>query len=118
MQPNKEVFDERFEDAAYACTIGQFEEALLGFKELVNEKNSMATPLLANMYLRGQGVPPDVEKGLELLQLAASWGNSTAAYSLGALHQSGDCGVPKDLAKSRQFFLLAKELGCKLPIDD
>lgn len=77
----------------------------------------MAATYLAEMYLRGEGVPRNVEKGLALLELAVSRGDSTAAFNLGALHRTGDRGVPVDLARSRRYFLLAKELGCELSIE-
>lgn len=70
------------------------------------------------MYLREEGLPTNVEKGLDLLRQAASWRHSTAAYNLGALYRSGASGVQKNLDKSSQFFRRAKELGCELPVDD
>jgi TPR repeat protein len=70
------------------------------------------------MYLRGEGVEQNVEKGIQLMELAASLGHSTAAFNLGALYRSGDCRVPRDQEKSRHFFLLAKQLGCELPVED
>ena len=108
----------RFEDAAYAYTVGKFDEAFTGFVDLVEEHYAPAATYLALMYLRGEAVLKDVRKGMELLQLGASWGHDTAAFSLGALHCSGDDGVPIDREKSRHYFLLAKQLGCKLPVED
>jgi TPR repeat protein len=113
----EESSDRRYEEAAYAYTIGDFRAALASFSELVKCKNSLAAAYLAEMYLRGEGTPPDVEKGLALLVLATSWGNGDAAYNLGALHRTGVHGVPKDPKKSRQFFVLARELGCRLSVD-
>jgi TPR repeat protein len=117
MQTGDQAHDKRYEDATFAYGIGQFEAALNGFAELARSGHPMATAYLAHMYLRGEGVPPSVGKGLELLQLAASLGDSTAAFNLGASHRSGDCGVPKDPEKNRKYFLLAKEFGCKLSIE-
>jgi TPR repeat protein len=51
------------------------------------------------------------------MERAASLGVSNAAFNLGALYRTGDCGVPKDSDKSKRCFLLAKELGCELPVD-
>ncbi len=108
----------RFEDAAYAYTVGKFEEAFSGFVDLVTEHYAPAATYLAQMYLRGEAVSKDVGKGMELLELAASWGHDLGAFSLGALHRSGDYGVPIDREKSRHYFLLAKQLGCKVPVED
>lgn len=108
----------RFENAAYAYTVGKFDEAYTGFVDLVEDHYAPAATYLALMYLRGEAVSKDVSKGMELLQLAASWGHDTGAFSLGALHRSGDYGVPIDREKSRHYLLLAKQLGCKLPVED
>ncbi len=108
----------RFEAAAYAYTIGKFDEAYTGFADLVQEQYAPAATYLAQMYLRGEAVSKDVGEGVRLLQLSASWGHDTGAFSLGALHCSGDYGVPIDREKSRHYFLLAKQLGCKLPVED
>jgi TPR repeat protein len=117
MSNEPEGRDRQLEDAAYAYTIGSFDEAFAGYSRLVDSGNPDAAVGLAHMYLRGEGVSASVEKGLELFRLAASLGNATAAFSLGALHRSGDCNVPIDPEKSKQFFLLAKKLGCELPIE-
>jgi TPR repeat protein len=90
----------RFEDAAYAYTVGKFDEAYSGFVDLVEEYYAPAATYLALMYVRGEAVSKDVSKGMELLQLAASWGHDLGAFSLGALHCSGDDGVPIDREKS------------------
>lgn len=118
MQSGNDVVDQRYADAAYAYGLGHFNEALAGFSELARSGHAMATTYLAEMYLRGEGVLPNVEKGVELLELAISRGDSSAAFNLGALHRNGAYCVPKDLDKSRRFFLLAKELGCELSVDD
>jgi TPR repeat protein len=107
----------RYEDANYASTIGRFNEAFAIYSELSQSRHVGATVALGEMYLRGEGVTQDTQRGLELLELAASLGHSTAAFNLGALHRSGGYGVPIDPEKSRRFFLMAKQLGCKLPID-
>lgn len=110
--------DRKYEDAAYAYTIGRFEDAAAGFTELANLGHAKAAKYLAEMYLRGEGVAKSVEQALQLLEFAVSKGESLAAFSLGALHRSGDDGVPKDAERSRRFFTIAKELGCKLPVDE
>jgi len=50
---------------------------------------------LALMYLRGDGVPRDEERGMKLLQQAAAGGHSPAEYLLGQRYLYG-LGVPKD----------------------
>ncbi len=111
-----DVNSERYLDAAYAYTVGRFDEAAAGFAQLVEARCAPAATYLGQMYLRGDGLPANVEKGLELLRLAASWGDGNAAYSLGALHRSGADNVPKDSDASRRYFVLARELGCELSV--
>src|SRR5579885_1248128 len=111
-EKEKECLTQSYMDAAYAYDRGNFHEAFVGFSKLVQSGNAMAATYLSNFYFRGEGVPRNVEKGIELLELAITLGDSQAAFNLGALYRSGDCGVPKDPEKSRRFFLLAKELGC------
>jgi TPR repeat protein len=95
LHPGHDAHSIRYGDAAGAYCIGRFGEAARGFAELVEAQCPPAATYLAQMYLRGEGVPADVQKGLELMQVAASWGDSTAAFNLGALHQTGAAGVPK-----------------------
>lgn len=107
----------RFDDARYASTIGEYDKAFALFSELAAIGHAEAIRWLADSYLRGKGTRQDIEMGLELLERAASLGDSTAAFNLGALHRSGADRVPKDPERSKRFFLLAKELGCELSIE-
>lgn len=118
MQDNNPTFDERREEACYAQSMGWFEKAFNDYHKLFQEGDSRSALPLGNMYLEGKGVQPNVEKGLNLLLLAASLGCSTAAFNLGSLHRTGACNVPKDAKLSRHFFFRARELGCKIPVDD
>ena len=111
-------FESLYEDANYLSTIGRFEEAFVIFSKLAQSSHLGSIVALAHMNLRGEGVGQNIKKGLEFMELAASMGHGIAAFNLGALHRSGDCGVPIDPLRSRRFFLLAKELGCEIPIDD
>lgn len=115
---NNSDFESRYEEASYACTIGRFDEAFPVFFELARSGHVGATMALGQMYLRGEGVLQNLARGLELMEFAASLGQSTAAFNLGALYHSGAYGVARDPEKSRRFFLLAKELGCNLPIEE
>src|SRR5262245_12536458 len=106
----------RFAEACDAIVRGRFAEGFAAYVELTGAGHVGATIGLAYLHLRGEGVRRDIAKGLELLEQAAANGMGNAAYNLGALHQTGDFGVPQDPQKSRQFFLLARQLGCTLPI--
>jgi len=118
VEPSRETQSRRCEEAAYAYCGGEFEVAAALYAELLGEGCIEAAIGLGQMYLRGEGVEADVEKGLALLRQAAAAGNHTAAFNLGALHRSGDCHVPVDATESQHYFLLARELGCTLPVDE
>lgn len=108
---------ELYDDSCLAYQINDFETAFQGFKKLADSGNAMAIAYLAELYFRGEGVTQDTATGMLLLQKAASLGNSTAAYNLGAMHKSGVYGVPVDLDESRRYFQLARDLGSDLFAD-
>jgi TPR repeat protein len=118
VEPGHESHLQRCEEAAFAYCGGEFEKAAAVYADLLREGCMVAAIALGEMYLRGEGVETDLRKGLELRRRAAASGESTAAFNLGALHRSGDCGVPVDPAESRRYFLLARELGCPLRVAD
>ena len=118
LEPSQESQVRRFADADYAYCRGELDVAFAMYTQLLREGCIEATLGLAEMYLRGEGVEANVDKGLELLKQAVVAGSPTAAFNLGALHRSGGCRVPVDSTESRRYFLLARELGCPIPVDD
>jgi TPR repeat protein len=56
--------------------------------------NSDAQVSLADMYIYGQGVPPNCEQGLVLLRAAAQKANPRAQGKMGALYATGKCVSP------------------------
>jgi TPR repeat protein len=104
-------------DATYACNTGHLREAFAIFERFAELGNIEALCGLSQMYLRGEGVAIDVEKGLAFLRRAAEMGHANSAFNLGALHRTGDCSVPKDPQKSKHYFQLAKELGCEISVE-
>ncbi len=117
MSAENEKTEQLYCDACYAYGEGRFKDAIDIFLDLAESGNAMAAVYVAEMYFRGEGITQDVEKGLDWLQRAASWGDSAAAYNLGAIYYSGVYRIKKDFNKSKQYFLLAKKLGCELPVD-
>jgi uncharacterized protein len=105
------------EDAAHAYNAGHFSEAFPTLKKFAELGNIEAICGLSQMYLRGEGVAANVEKGLGFLHTAAEMGHANSAFSLGALFRNGAYGVTKDVEKSKYFLRLAKELGCEISVD-
>jgi hypothetical protein len=54
-------------------------------------------------YLKGDGVPKDISKAIELFQKASAQGHAGAQFNLGLIYIKGD-SVPKDSAKAIGLF--------------
>lgn len=98
--------------------VGNFSIAATIFRECVAVGHAKAATYLGQMYMNGDGMPADSDAAIELLEKGILWGDWNAAWTLAAAFQSGNHGLPRDLTKSRKFFLKAKELGCTFPIDE
>jgi TPR repeat protein len=61
--------------------------------------NRDAPVLLADMYIKGDGVPRSCEQALVLLQVAATKGNAQARTRMAEMYSSGTC-VQRDLVKA------------------
>jgi hypothetical protein len=64
--------------------------------------NSVAPVRLADMYIKGKGVPHSCEQALVLLRSEAAKDNAPARNRLAALYANGTC-VPRDRVKAYQF---------------
>lgn len=65
---------------------------------------------LGRAYLRGEGVPKDVEKALELMKSAAAQGNTEALGGVGYFYSNG-IAVPKDDKQATEWFRKGAEKG-------
>lgn len=63
--------------------------ALKWYEKAASKKNAAAINHLAGMYMTGQGVQVDIDKGLELYKQSAALGNSDAMSNLGLLCEKG-----------------------------
>ena len=66
--------------------------------------------VLARMYSTGDGVRQDKQKAIELYQIAADLGHSTAQFNLAVKYATGD-GVEKDEKRAAQLYQLAADKG-------
>jgi len=64
--------------------------------------NSVAPVRLADMYIKGKGVPRSCEQALVLLRSEAAKENAPARNRLAALYANGTC-VPRDRVKAYQL---------------
>lgn len=115
---NDRLTDGLLETADCAYSEGRMEETFQIYVSLVGNEDPSIFQALGEMTLRGEGVEQNTEKGLEYMKRAVELGNANAAFNLGALHRSGDCGVTVDLNTSKKYFLIARDLGCELNIEE
>jgi uncharacterized protein len=59
---------------------------------------------LGNHYRRGDAVPRDLVKALEIFTYAAERGHPEDAYNVGVLYRDGEGGVKKSLPKALEWF--------------
>lgn len=81
---------------------------------------------LAQTYLTGDGIPggadaslgiPDVTKALELLQDAATQGNTRAALALAQLYGDNGSNIPQDLAAHARWVEKAADTGVPMALN-
>ena len=80
------------------------------YEKYAERGNATAQVALGEMYVRGKGVPEDIETGLGWFRKAADQGNSTAELILGTFYRNG-LGVPKDAATATGWFQKAAARG-------
>ena len=71
--------------------------------------NSAAPVRLADMYIKGKGVPRSCEQALVLLRSAATKENAPARNRLAALYANGTC-VARDRVRAYQLLASALEV--------
>lgn len=64
-------------------------EAAKWYKLLVQKNNIVAMNNLANLYMKGDGVPQDITYAVELYKKAAELGDEVAQYNLGRAYRDG-----------------------------
>ncbi len=69
-----------------------------------------AASQLAELYLRGNGVPRDADRAIALFEQAGARGYTWALITLGGCYERGD-GLPRDLARAERCFARAVAAG-------
>lgn len=73
-----------------------------------DEGQVLPTVALADLYLLGQGVETDVNKGIDLYKKAVERGSAIAAFRLAPLYCQGN-GVAKNMKECYKYFSLAEK---------
>ena len=99
-----------------ACTMGcsnpksEQEHSIEILEKSAQEGNTQAQTAVGLMYLTGQVVDQDTEKGRQWLEKAADQGDITAQYNLGLIYLEG-IGVEKDLKQAADWLKRAAKKG-------
>lgn len=90
---------------------GDFVEAAFRYQRALDDKHEDGACSLARLMLEGNGVPQDIARALELLDLASSeYDSPEADYLLGVLHDEGKF-VEQDREQAGGAFYLAAQEG-------
>lgn len=84
--------------------------ALKWYEKAASKKNPAAINHLAGMYMTGQGVQLDIDKGLELYKQSAALGNSDAMSNLGVLSEKG-VGIKANEKAATNWYQRAADKG-------
>jgi TPR repeat protein len=98
------------EDADAAYSRGDFANAQKLLRPLGDQGVALAQYRLAEMYLKGEGVPQDFAEAVKWYRLAANRGDVSAQYKLGTMYANGE-GVPQDNILAHMWFNLSAAHG-------
>jgi uncharacterized protein len=76
------------------------------YRKAADQGDVGAQVKLGHMYLKGEGVLPDLAQAANWYRKAADQGNPFAQYELGIMYSEG-YGVPRDYVESYIWFSLA-----------
>ena len=100
---------DEYEEAVAALTNGDYSEASRSFKRLAKRDHAEAQYQLGMLYLFGQGVGQDAQKGVSWLKQAALGGSYLAANELSQIYLSGQW-VQRDETEAVKWLELSSEI--------
>jgi uncharacterized protein len=77
---------------------------------LADRGDAVCQEIVANMYLRGEGVAPDEAAAFNWFRLAAAQGRTDAQFQLGVMYRDG-LGAPRDGRLAMHWFQAAADRG-------
>lgn len=87
-----------------------YKKAFMYLTKASEQGHEMATLILANMYLNGQGVEPDATVSYELIH-AAAWKGLAGAQAILGLYYCDGIGVEKDISQCCAWYDTAAAQG-------
>ena len=95
---------------------GEYEPCFRGHLELAERGYPLAECQVGYFYLKGYGVPVDLERAVYWTRRAAEHGDWDAQYNLASFYEEGR-GVEKSEALARQWYARAAQQGHKLALE-
>jgi len=83
-------------------------QALKWFRQAMEKGLAVAATNLGGMYLRGEGVPHDINEGVRLYKKAALTGRPSAAWDLGSGYYLGQFGK-RDYVEAAKWYRFAAD---------
>ncbi|MCU7843958.1 MAG: sel1 repeat family protein [Candidatus Thiodiazotropha sp. (ex Monitilora ramsayi)] len=103
------VYADPYEDAVTALADGEYRQAYRGFKRLAQRDHIESQYQVGMLYIFGQGVEQNMEKGISWLEQAAYNGVYLAANELAQIYISGR-GVEPNEEKAMKWVELATKI--------
>jgi TPR repeat protein len=101
---------ENHKNGILAFEQGDYETALIEFKTLAKQNDSLGQYGLGLMYDLGTGVSINFKEAVKWYQLSADQGNSDAQNNLATMYAEGE-GVIKDVIKAKKLYESAAQQG-------
>ena len=84
-------------------------EAASWLEKAAEKGSTSADFILGDMYAKGQGVPQDYDKAIELYKQSADGGDSLSMQRLGEIYENGSYGQKINLEETLKWYKLAAE---------
>ena len=97
-------------DATQAALDAGDSASAVAVLEQAATEDGVAARMLASLYHRGEGVPKDLSKALDLYRRAADLGDAEAQFNLGNIYLLGE-GIPADEAWALTYYRAAAKQG-------
>lgn len=95
---------------------GRYDKCFLGHMELAEKSYPLAECQVGYFYLKGLGVPKDLEKAFYWTERAAYHGDRDGQYNLAAFYENG-VGVEQDLERAKIWYKAAAQQNQNLAIN-
>ena len=108
-QSHANTKDQQYNDSVVAYNSGNYEEAIVIWRNLADDNYHNAQYSLGVAYFNGEGVAQDLKKAIDWFELAAIGGNVQAMFNMGSAYYQGN-GTNQDYAKAVEWWQKAAAL--------